>query len=119
MVEGFDFDEKWRELRGRFLGRLDERARSIGLAWIEVRNGRDPDGAAQSALFHQIHSLSGSGATFGFAELSAAARRVEPLVDPARRPAPEVTAPARQAKIDAALADLEREMRRIQAAAQP
>ncbi len=113
MADGFDFDDKWRMLRQRFITRLEERERNIQAAWTEVRACRDPEGTARSLLFHQIHSLSGSGATFGFAALSAAARVIEPLIDPAHVPHEQVQDARVLDAVGVALDHLISELRRI------
>jgi len=115
MVDGFDFDDKWRLLRQRFIARLRERERNIRNAWEQVQSGRDGDGAARNLLFHQIHSLSGSGATFGCDELSVAARRIEPMIDPEQIPLAHPLDPKALQTVETALEDLVQELRRISA----
>jgi len=86
---GSAFDARWQELRERFVERLAERAAAIHESSQAIADGRagDPDSElrhsrARHALYHEVHSLAGSGATFGFGELSRAARALEPYLDP-------------------------------------
>ena len=117
MSDPLEFDEKWQALLQRFVARLVERMRAIGDAWHKVQSGADTGGSARIVLFHEVHSLSGSGATFGFEELSAAARRLEPLLDPERIPAARIFGVDELARIQALLDDLGTEMHRINPAA--
>jgi chemotaxis protein histidine kinase CheA len=111
--EPLEFEQKWRELRDRFVVRLEERQRVIQTAWSCVSSGKDEDGEARSTLFHQIHSLAGSGATFGFIELSAAARVLEPTLDPARSPSKESLSEQALQEVAAGLEVLSQELRRV------
>jgi chemotaxis protein histidine kinase CheA len=80
-LESLEFDEKWQQLKARFKERLVVRFADINTAWTTLT--REPDNlAALSALFHLVHSLAGSGATFGFERLSERARELEPVLDP-------------------------------------
>jgi chemotaxis protein histidine kinase CheA len=80
-VESLEFDEKWQQLKARFKERLVVRFSDMDVAWSALV--QDPaDLSALSALFHLVHSLAGSGATFGFESLSERARQLEPLIDP-------------------------------------
>jgi HPt (histidine-containing phosphotransfer) domain-containing protein len=76
-----DNDPRLVAIRNRFLEKLDRRLQFIGQAWSAIVAGADPGGAATSSFYHQIHSLGGSGATFGFEELSVTARCIEALID--------------------------------------
>ena len=81
MVESLEFEEKWQQLKARFVERLVVRFADIDLAWTKL--GEKPDDQeALSDLFHLVHSLAGSGATFGFQALSERARQLEPVIDP-------------------------------------
>ncbi len=81
MVESLEFDEKWQQLKERFVQRLVVRFADIDRAWASL--GKQPDDMeALSDLFHLVHSLAGSGATFGFEALSECARQLEPVIDP-------------------------------------
>ena len=80
-MESLEFDEKWQQLKARFKERLVVRFSDMDVAWAALE--QDPaDLPALSALFHLVHSLAGSGATFGFESLSERARELEPLIDP-------------------------------------
>jgi chemotaxis protein histidine kinase CheA len=81
MIESIEFDSKWQALKKRFEERLVARFEVIDRAWQELTTFPN-DEEALSTLFHQVHSLAGSGATFGYDELSASARALEPLLDP-------------------------------------
>ena len=80
-MESLEFDEKWQQLKTRFMERLVVRFSDMDVAWSAL--AKDPrDLSALSALFHLVHSLAGSGATFGFEALSERARELEPVIDP-------------------------------------
>jgi chemotaxis protein histidine kinase CheA len=81
MVESIEFDSKWQELKRRFEERLVNRFEIIDHAWQKL-SALPSDEEALSMLFHQVHSLTGSGATFGYDELSRSAQAIEPLIDP-------------------------------------
>ena len=85
-----EFDAKWMVLRTRFIARLPERVADI------KHHGADCAGAdsrdALTALFHIVHSLAGSAATFGFDELACAAREAETSIESAMKSAPPPTA---------------------------
>lgn|GEM_PF-3023104 len=117
MNDSLEFDEKWQALLQRFVARLVERKRAMGEAWYKVQSGADAGGNARNVLFHEVHSLSGSGATFGFEELSAVARRLEPLLDPERIPADRVLGVDELRRIEALLDELGAEVHRINPAA--
>lgn len=111
--EAPEFDRRWHELRNRFVERLVVRMQAIRGAWAVLRSGSDPRGEARKVLFHQVHSLSGSGATFGFTGLSDAARALEPLVDPDKTGAGEAWGAERAAAIDRMVAAIEAEAQLI------
>jgi diguanylate cyclase (GGDEF)-like protein len=69
-------DLELQELRKYFAGRLPERLGEIEQAWAEVRvTGW---GAGPLRDFHRLaHSLTGAGSTFGFPEVTRAARELE------------------------------------------
>jgi HPt (histidine-containing phosphotransfer) domain-containing protein len=63
-------------LQEYFAGRLPARLHEIDEAWRSVRESAW--GAAEVKVFHRLaHSLSGAGATFGFAAVTDAARALE------------------------------------------
>ncbi len=84
MTTAEEFDQQWVALKMRFVKRLSERNAKIHGAWQRLIQGDDDEGSAHSVLFHEVHSLAGSGATFGYEELSNTARTLEMLVDPER-----------------------------------
>ena len=88
----------------------------INDAWGATRNQTDVDGSARSVLFHEVHSLAGSGATFGFEELSVVARTLEPLVDPEKRPLDRAYDSHELAHIERLLDELRAQVERIHAA---
>lgn len=61
-------------LQSDFSRQLPERLALVESAWLAAQNG---DADALDAMHRQIHGLAGSGATFGFADLSATARVLE------------------------------------------
>ncbi len=62
-------------LRTKFAEGLPERLKSIEQAWATVE-AADWSGDALMPLFRAAHSLAGAGATFGFPEIGADARRL-------------------------------------------
>jgi len=72
------------DLRTYFAARLPVRLGEIEAAWRETVR-QDWSGVDAEALrrFHRlVHSLAGSGATFGYPEVSRAARELERFVEP-------------------------------------
>ena len=72
MGETGDLEARLAAVRGAFVADLPNRAAALRAAWdaVQTTEGR--------AEFHRlVHSLSGSGATFGFPDLSAHARALE------------------------------------------
>ena len=64
--------EKLRELRVAYAAQLPEKIRQIEECWAKTQARWDEE--ALQTLHRMVHSLTGSGATFGFAELSVATR---------------------------------------------
>ncbi len=62
-------------LRDAYAAQLPSKLDAIDRLWAELQQRWDPDQA--TVLHRAIHSLSGSGATFGFARLSEQAREIE------------------------------------------
>lgn len=74
------FQEKLQQLRQEYTDLLPLRLKEIDMAWIAVRDNPDQgDTLRQMRAF--VHTLAGSGATFGFAELSARASKLEGVID--------------------------------------
>jgi chemotaxis protein histidine kinase CheA len=115
MVESIEFDSKWQELKRRFEERLVNRFEVIDQAWQKL-SALPSDEEALSTLFHQVHSLAGSGATFGYDELSQSARVVEPLIDPLGLASGEPLDRPRLDQIERGLTEIRREARNINAA---
>lgn len=116
MSESLEFDEKWQALLQRFVARLEKRMQMISDAWDAMHNGADAHASARSVLFHEVHSLAGSGATFGFEELSVVARRLEPLVDPEKVAVDRAYDTHELAQIEGLLDELRAHVQRIHAA---
>jgi hypothetical protein len=108
-----EFDARWQELRARFIERLVRRMAAIRESWAVMQTGGDASGAARSTLFHEIHSLSGSGATFGYTALSDVARALEPHVDPRRPSGPGMGDTPDAPEIARLIGLIEVEVRRI------
>lgn len=70
--------EKMGQLRDVYIAQLPEKIRQIELLWKGLL--AKWEGEAISNLHRQVHSLTGSGATFGVPELSASARQLEQLL---------------------------------------
>lgn len=113
MSDSLEFDQKWQALRERFVARLGVRLRSIETSWGPVRSGQDPVGSSRSALFHHIHSLAGSGATFGFIKLAQAARVIEVPIDPLHVPLEQALGEETLQALTVALEQLVVELKRL------
>jgi len=70
-----ELQEKMRELGLDYAAQLPEKIRQIEEACADYQSRRDEE--TLHALHRMVHSLTGSGATFGFAELSQVARVLE------------------------------------------
>ena len=76
MVDHSELEAKLAVIKRAYVAELPSRAASLHAAWTRVQT----ENWAQEPLqeLHRLaHSLSGSGATFGFADLSAHARALE------------------------------------------
>lgn len=70
-----ELDDELEALRNKFAEGLPERIEVIEQAWRAVET-EDWSGDALMPLFRAAHSLAGAGATFGFPEVGAEARRL-------------------------------------------
>jgi HPt (histidine-containing phosphotransfer) domain-containing protein len=81
MADPDDFRLRLKVLSDSYAMQLPQKLEQIELAWGEL-----PivvwDEEAFQALHRMVHSLSGSGKTFGFAMLSVAARNLEDALQP-------------------------------------
>lgn len=116
MSDSLQFDPKWQALKARFVNGLTDRVAAMRRAWQVIESSEGADEAARNALFHQVHSLAGSGATFGYDELTVAARALEPALDPLRQPPHPLDAPGR-AEVRGLLEAVVEEVRRVNPAA--
>ena len=82
-----EFDAKWSALRAVFIVRLPARIAEAERLCVACADAAEDDAADK--LFHLAHSLAGTGATFGFTELAAAARLVETTIEALIGSAPE------------------------------
>lgn len=74
------FQEKLLQLRQEYADLLPQKLADIEAVWTSLRQQpQQPDALRQFRAF--VHTLAGSGATFGFPELSAQASELESLVD--------------------------------------
>lgn len=71
-----DLQEKMRALRAAYAAQLPEKIQQVEAAWAKL-SPEAWDGETLQTLHRLVHSLTGSGATFGFPELSTAARSLE------------------------------------------
>lgn len=76
MAELDDFQASLKNLRDAYAVALPQKLEQIERAWNELPHSEWDDEGFQS-LYRMVHSLSGSGRTFGFALLSAKARSLE------------------------------------------
>ncbi len=99
-----ELDDELEALRTKFAEGLPERLEAIEQAWATVEAG-DWSGDALMPLFRAAHSLAGAGATFGFPEVGAEARRLadEVLVYLKGRRPKSPDSPARIAPLIAAV----------------
>jgi HPt (histidine-containing phosphotransfer) domain-containing protein len=74
-----DIQSELAALRRGYVAGLPDRARRLRDAFAEL--DRAFDTAAATELRRLCHNLAGSGASYGFPEVSAAARRAELLLD--------------------------------------
>jgi len=77
-------EEQLRVLSDGYARKLPEKLAQIGALWAAVRDGAPSSWPldALSNLHRMVHSLAGSGTTFGFAEVSKHARRAEIVLKP-------------------------------------
>lgn len=71
-----DLQAKLAEIKKAYQAELPSKASDLKLAWNDMREENWAADRLQE-LHRLVHSLSGSGATFGFIELSACARKLE------------------------------------------
>jgi chemotaxis protein histidine kinase CheA len=92
-------------LQEYFAGRLPDRLQEIEDAWRHVRE--TAWGAEEVKVFHRLaHSLTGAGATFGFAAVTEAARALERRLKALLQPQEPPASPLDPAEVDALLAAL-------------
>ena len=75
-----DLLREMEELRAAFAAELPSRVAAIGVRCHALLRG-DLDPAQTSALVRDVHSLAGSGTTFGRPDVSRAAGRVEDVLE--------------------------------------
>lgn len=76
MADPADFQAKLKILSDAYLAQLPERLQQIEQAWGQLPRNEWDDANFES-LHRMVHSLTGSGKTFGLALLSDAARNFE------------------------------------------
>lgn len=81
MADSGDFQLRLKALSDSYAVQLPQKLEQIELAWSELPIAAWDEEAFQS-LYRMVHSLSGSGKTFGFAALSVAARNLEDALQP-------------------------------------
>lgn len=81
MSDPDDFQLKLKMLSDSYAVQLPQKLEQIEQAWNELPIAAWDEEAFQS-LHRMVHSLSGSGKTFGFAVLGAAARNLEDALQP-------------------------------------
>ncbi len=99
-----ELDDELEALRNKFAEGLPERLTAIEQAWAAVE-AADWSGDALMPLFRAAHSLAGAGATFGYPDVGAEARRLADEVLTYLKDGPSKTAdsPARIASLIAAV----------------
>jgi len=102
---GTELQEKLRLLGASYIAELPDRILQLEAAWNELLQARDA-GKLQT-LHRMAHNLSGSGATFGFPDISEMARTLEKtLKDLMNQNAP--TSAGQQALVVRQIGDLRR-----------
>lgn len=96
------------EQRADYRHSLPGRLAQIETLWRQALNDETP-AAALATLERYAHSLAGSGATFGFADIGAAARVLELAVNPLVDAAPALP-PAARAEVERAMELLQRSL---------
>lgn len=76
MVDRSDLEARLAAVKRAYVDDLPARAAGLRAAWAQVQAGTSSRGALEE-LHRLAHNLAGSGATFGFTELSARARAFE------------------------------------------
>ena len=76
MANLMDTAEKFELLRTRYASQLPERLKGVEAAWNDLATGTWDESVGRT-LYRMVHSLAGSGSTFGFDAVSAAARTLE------------------------------------------
>ncbi|MDH4276273.1 MAG: Hpt domain-containing protein, partial [Gammaproteobacteria bacterium] len=72
-----DLEEQLQVLRQQYVGQLPKKFAEIAEHWRQLR--AQDDATLRATLHRLTHSLAGSGATYGFPDISTAARRAENL----------------------------------------
>jgi chemotaxis protein histidine kinase CheA len=79
MTDLDDFQSRLKALSDAYAAELPQKIRQIEAAWGHLEHGEWDEAGFQS-LHRMVHSVTGSGRTFGFAMLSDAARALESLL---------------------------------------
>lgn len=95
MSETLSPHQQFTQLRATYLSQLPAKLQRLVEAWEQLAGDPTSPGLAE-ALYRQAHTLAGSGATFGYSELTEAARQVELTLAPLRAPnlSPAIAMPA-------------------------
>ncbi|TRZ58257.1 MAG: hypothetical protein D4S02_12475 [Rhodocyclaceae bacterium] len=80
MADPADFQAKLRVLSDAYVAQLPDRLTQIEQAWGQLPRN-EWDEASFEDLHRMVHSLTGSGKTFGLALLSDVARKLEEYLD--------------------------------------
>lgn len=81
MADPDDFQLALKALNDSYAAQLPQKLEQIEQVWNELPAAAWDEDAFQS-LHRMVHSLSGSGKTFGYAALSVAARNLEDALQP-------------------------------------
>ena len=77
MSAAFSVNDAMQELRNLYKKNLPAKLEEIHTLWESIQQAEKFDADAFHTLHRLVHSLTGSGATFGFAEISTTARALE------------------------------------------
>jgi HPt (histidine-containing phosphotransfer) domain-containing protein len=96
-----DIETRLQQLRADYARRLPERLAQISVQWEALCQPASSGSVQYDGLIREFHTLAGSGASFGFPEVSRLARELEQSLKAIAPGAPP--SPADKAAIDALL----------------
>ncbi|MBI3914901.1 MAG: diguanylate cyclase [Chloroflexi bacterium] len=104
MSNSTEFEKQLQVLRDAYIESLPEKIRQLNIAWENLEKNWRVENLRE--LYRHAHSLAGSGATFGFSDLSAAAREGELFLQGLLEN-PALPSRAQAAQVQALVAEIE------------